>query len=1540
MSSFPISPTKDLLDDAVRRTRASPPPPEALNKRAVPRMSIDEINATDWDTLREKYLNTRRDDRGPVERFLDLVDAPRNLIFGALAPGLRRKSEAAGNTGAFGMGRVNFSDVLGDMGVEPGIVRGVLGFVGDVAFDPLTYVGPAGWGAKVATASGKGVRFGVGAGRAFKAAEKAVKQGRPIADEAIAALHAAAGSPRNIREAAFGGIEKSGGLGTRAVRTIGKTLGADTEHAGGLIGRYADEAISTADSHEIQSLKRAVQDVIAKHGTGAGPGIKIGRDASGKLTIKMVRRGDNSVPLATSEIGHIPFTDYTLSVPAFTAPAKQAARVIGIANRIRTNPAIDPATSDRLAGIAADTDYVVSSADEVLRMNDAAREAGESPAATWNRKIVSEELKKRVDNITALRHSDEVASADPLAALALKPILREHEARARVALSRLQEYEQTRDLASALRAQEAERMRRVADAAKDSPYTITPEAEALLKTVDAGGVPALVTRNFERVLLENGVPQKIIDSSTPEQLVAELRSKIGRQPEQVLDDARAWDREHMTKAQRALLEMSDSDIERLNSNIDALQRKYDASMQAAEAVRGSAIAFLDTEQAKALELQKQFLNTESGMVGVQTMTPLQTAAKWVNRNDDGAIVDMARRFATKSRDLFGGDQGAVQRAIRDAQYAATDGAHARGRDLLHGIAQDLHKIATDYGLKHKEDELLTLALAKEYQASGTGHVHFFEADEVTPTRMMKTLESAVHGGLLSNPALNEDLEQFAKKWGRSLVSDITQRETEAGILDISNTREAYVHHAITPKAREYIKRTAENTPDSGVPASVNQKRQAALQSFEKPRTTDSARFKSAITGQMEEVWRGERALQSYTDAEIAGISDMAEREGIMMRRALLDEYDSLPFRPPMKANDPMRINDLLTEGKFQSLLGTRRVPGGFMDETLGTTMFSRLTQSERALATAQMANEVVPAAGIQITAEQLRKHINDPVGTPISLGNGAVGKLVKLADDRVGVRVGDDVFRALASDVRGDKENPMVQAMGDQSLGSLFHENVASKIENAARLYNNSDFWKALDTMTAYWKTVTLMHPSWTIGNMIGDGINMAMNDPKFVLMMARYPKQTMQMLRARRDPEALAKIAFTINGAETNGLDIWNQIKDSSVVNSTLMNEPATARAADKGIFRSRLEPFRQAYTRDAVSEDFKQAMNIESIGSGKSGIREKAKAAYRVASDRVNRGLIEPWYRANTMANDAMRILGYLSYRDQGFSHEAAVNRLVEAAFDYANQTSFERGVAKRLFPFWSWLKNNSIYQARLLVNRPIYAGMFPSLQRAIEESINGDESVPMPMRPKWMREQLSLLVGNDPETRTAVMLGNLLPQEQALLIGRFAGGIAGLQDALKYGASSLNPLIRAPLEIGAGKEFFSDRTIAPTSDGGDISIPQYALNQIRPIRELQKMGQIGREQGIGPAAGRAILGGRLQPASDERLRLSKSREFQTQEDRLRSRIRTAVNKNDAAGSVAARAKLLRLYEQMVQQGYDKEVPAWARKRLASLATLSQGV
>jgi hypothetical protein len=67
------------------------------------------------------------------------------------------------------------------------------------------------------------------------------------------------------------------------------------------------------------------------------------------------------------------------------------------------------------------------------------------------------------------------------------------------------------------------------EAAPAAPAPITPEAQQLIASVDAGGVPMSVTPNLERIAAENGVP--VSGSTRPMDIVEALRQKISPTPQ-------------------------------------------------------------------------------------------------------------------------------------------------------------------------------------------------------------------------------------------------------------------------------------------------------------------------------------------------------------------------------------------------------------------------------------------------------------------------------------------------------------------------------------------------------------------------------------------------------------------------------------------------------------------------------------------------------------------------------------------------------------------------------------------------------------------------------------------------------------------------------------------------------------------------------------------------------------------------------------------------------------------------------------------------
>jgi hypothetical protein len=144
-----------LLHPAVRKARrrrrklaAVPKPPKGATgkeKRVRPRITIDELNKGGIEALKKKGITPQKvqsdDPRSGFEVVLDWIDLPRNLVaqaVGSIAGVDKSKIRAKGT---FGLKRINMSDVLDKVGVKQGLGRSIAGFLGDVAIDPLTYLG-------------------------------------------------------------------------------------------------------------------------------------------------------------------------------------------------------------------------------------------------------------------------------------------------------------------------------------------------------------------------------------------------------------------------------------------------------------------------------------------------------------------------------------------------------------------------------------------------------------------------------------------------------------------------------------------------------------------------------------------------------------------------------------------------------------------------------------------------------------------------------------------------------------------------------------------------------------------------------------------------------------------------------------------------------------------------------------------------------------------------------------------------------------------------------------------------------------------------------------------------------------------------------------------------------------------------------------------------------------------------------------------------------------------------------------------------------
>ena len=108
-------------------------------------------------------------------------------------------------------------------------------------------------------------------------------------------------------------------------------------------------------------------------------------------------------------------------------------------------------------------------------------------------------------------------------------------------------------------------------------------------------------------------------------------------------------------------------------------------------------------------------------------------------------------------------------------------------------------------------------------------------------------------------------------------------------------------------------------------------------------------------------------------------------------------------------------------------------------------------------------------------------------------------------------------------------------------------------------------------------------------------------------------------------------------------------------------------------------------------------------------------------------------------------------------------------------------------------------------------------------------------------------------------------------------------------------------------------------------------------------RSVGRIGRLTAEGSrearhhellATGGTILRG--QPFDEERISFSLRREFKEEEAGIRKAVRRADFRGDTDGSRAGRAKLMMLYNAMIQGDMEDDVPKWARDQLAIISQM----
>ena len=401
-------------------------------------------------------------------------------------------------------------------------------------------------------------------------------------------------------------------------------------------------------------------------------------------------------------------------------------------------------------------------------------------------------------------------------------------------------------------------------------------------------------------------------------------------------------------------------------------------------------------------------------------------------------------------------------------------------------------------------------------------------------------------------------------------------------------------------------------------------------------------------------------------------------------------------------------------------------------------------------------------------------------------------------------------FIKISSDGLNKEAKTILTTMGVEG-DLMYHPAIASYIEKfASSLVGDDatmDFLKSFDKIQNFWKaSVTSVWPAFhgrnAVSNVFQNYLDLGLSalDPKTHVV-------SMQLIGAQRKMNKLTREAI---GGSAKAQEEVAQIASKKFFTDATGHEWSYGEiiqvAKNNNIaFTSRIVSQSDAAGGpEALSKALFPAKDIK----GKVG--RVVSAPGRIGQDVVGRTIEEQ-----------ARLVNFITHLKQTGDVTMASRRTKQFLFDYSNLTNFERNVMKRILPFYTFTRKNIELQARTLITTPGRIAAQVHGFETLGEVISGGQSLSDEERdklPDWVKSGMTVLKKkNGSQIEVLRSLGTPLE-----------GAFMNLHANQNLGAVS--PLIRVPVELGAGYNFFAGKPLSEvTNASAFVHAPQVIKDAI---------------------------------------------------------------------------------------------------------------
>jgi flagellar biosynthesis chaperone FliJ len=325
------------------------------------------------------------------------------------------------------------------------------------------------------------------------------------------------------------------------------------------------------------------------------------------------------------------------------------------------------------------------------------------------------------------------------------------------------------------------------------------------------------------------------------------------------------------------------------------------------------------------------------------------------------------------------------------------------------------------------------------------------------------------------------------------------------------------------------------------------------------------------------------------------------------------------------------------------------------------------------------------------------------------------------------------------------------------------HRNIYDMLKGAQNAYtvNLNEGVKLFDKMLGLWKEITLISPAFHLRNFTGNWSNMwlaGMGNGEIIENTAEAMRQL-----SKRD-ELIRKLT---DGTITAQEKILLQTDEALI----------TSLSSSRGGFRDLDELI--------AARRFSPDIDKKLGGGFKEGYRK----------------IVDANFKLSQRADEIQRLALFNWHKKKGLSSAEALQKVREVLFDYGKLTPFEKTYMKRFFPFYTFMKENLVFQFKNLLEKP---GRYKNLFRTYKHYTEGMLDVDAKDLPKYMTGNFWLpmpfMLNKDDKDSIAFLKANL-PASDFLEF---------VEDPLKKTTSSIAVPIKSTWEFLSGVDTFTGAPI----------------------------------------------------------------------------------------------------------------------------------